>query len=242
MLSAKAVQIRQMFSSIAYRYDLLNHLLSVNIDKLWRRRAVALIRDVLARKDSLCLDLCCGTGDLSLEMRRQGPARVIASDFSHPMLQLSLKKLQRHPAGGAIFVAEADALNLPFRSNSFDAVAIAFGLRNLESPSEGLMEMRRVLKPGGQLVVLEFSKPTRALFDQVFRFYFLRVLPKIGALVSKHDQAYSYLPASVSRFPDQAGLRGIMLDCGFRNVRYVNLSGGIAAIHYGDKCSEEVKG
>jgi demethylmenaquinone methyltransferase/2-methoxy-6-polyprenyl-1,4-benzoquinol methylase len=226
-----------MFSSIAPRYDLLNHLLSMNIDKSWRRRAVGLITDALSQGQSLCLDLCCGTGDLSLEMTRQSSARIVASDFSHPMLQLNQAKIQRSAVATRIYVAEADALNLPFRSNSFDALAIAFGLRNLESPPLGLTEMQRVLKPGGRLVVLEFSKPTNRLFDRLFQFYFFRVLPRIGRLISKHNQAYNYLPKSVSQFADQEELCRIFVACGFENVGYLNLSGGIAAIHYGDKQS-----
>jgi demethylmenaquinone methyltransferase/2-methoxy-6-polyprenyl-1,4-benzoquinol methylase len=238
MLSPRASQIRQMFSSIANRYDFLNHLLSFNIDRSWRRRAVKLIGAELSQKRSLCLDLCCGTGDLCLEMSRQGPARIIASDFSHPMLQLNRVKTQRLAVGHRLEIAEADALNLPFRADSFNALGIAFGLRNLESPSRGLSEMLRVLKPGGKLVILEFSKPTNASFDRFFQFYFFKVLPRIGGFFSKHDKAYSYLPASVRQFPTQRELCEIMAYCGFQNVGYVNLSGGIAALHYGRKGSE----
>jgi demethylmenaquinone methyltransferase/2-methoxy-6-polyprenyl-1,4-benzoquinol methylase len=235
MLSPKAAEIRDMFSSIAHRYDLLNHLLSLNIDKLWRRRAVEMLRDVINHRQRVCLDLCCGTGDLSIEMLRQGPARIVASDFSHAMLQLNLNKLNRRAANQRISVAEADALNLPFRADSFDALAIAFGLRNLESPSKGLTEMWRVLKPGGRLVVLEFSRPTHPLFDRLFQLYFRQLLPRIGRLLSKHQHAYGYLPKSVSQFPSQTELCEILVACGFKNVGYVNLSGGIAAIHYGNK-------
>jgi demethylmenaquinone methyltransferase/2-methoxy-6-polyprenyl-1,4-benzoquinol methylase len=224
-----------MFSSIAPRYDLLNHLLSLNIDKSWRRKAVSLMRQTRVQQQELWLDLCCGTGDLSLEMLQQGGNRIVASDFSHPMLCLNLDKLRHRSAAPKFHVVEADALTLPFPTNTFDALAIAFGLRNLESPESGLAEMNRVLKPGGRAVVLEFSKPTNALFNHLFQKYFFNVLPRIGAALSHHTHAYTYLPESVSRFPDQAGLAAIFTACGFEKVGYVNLTGGIAAIHWGDK-------
>jgi len=228
-----------MFSAIAYRYDLLNHLLSLNIDKLWRRKAVALLPRIFSHRDVRCLDLCCGTGDLALTMIRGGINQVVACDFSHPMLQLSHKKVSKANMSGRIRIVEADGLRLPFQSQFFDAVAIAFGLRNLEGVRDGLLEMYRVLKPGGQLVVLEFSKPTNAIFDKIFQFYFFRILPQVGNVLSKHDHAYSYLPRSVSQFPDQKELTMIMSCCGFEKVSYINLSGGIAAIHCGEKRQAE---
>lgn len=160
---------------------------------------------------------------------------MVGSDFSHPMLILNREKLQRRNALGSIHLIEADALNLPFASNTFDALAIAFGLRNLESAQRGLLEMYRVLKPGGSIVVLEFSKPTNALFDRLFQFYFFNVLPRIGSFVSRHNHAYSYLPKSVRDFPDQPQLSELLTACGFERAGYINLSGGIAAIHYGSK-------
>jgi len=235
MLSPKARQIRQMFSSIAPRYDLLNHLLSLNIDKSWRRSAVSLMRSGANQQQPLWLDLCCGTGDLSLEMLRQGAYRIVSSDFSHPMLRLNLDKLRHRRGTAKISVVEADALTLPFPADTFDGIAIAFGLRNLESPETGLAEMRRVLKPGGRLVVLEFSKPTNALFNRLFQKYFFNVLPRIGAVLSRHHHAYTYLPESVSQFPDQARLAALFSSCKFERIGYVNLTGGIAAIHWGEK-------
>ncbi len=234
MLSPKARQIRQMFSSIAPRYDLLNHLLSLNIDKSWRRKAVSLMRSSSSQQP-LWLDLCCGTGDLSLEMLRQGAHRIVSSDFSHPMLRLNLDKLRHRGSAPKVSIVEADALALPFPPDTFDAVAIAFGLRNLESPEKGLAEMRRVLKTGGRLVVLEFSKPTNALFNTLFQKYFFGVLPRIGAALSRHNHAYTYLPESVSLFPNQERLAAIFGACGFDVVGYINLTGGIAAIHWGEK-------
>jgi len=235
MLTPKARQIRQMFSSIAPRYDLLNHLLSLNIDKSWRRKAVSLMRSDANQQQPLWLDLCCGTGDLSLEMLLQGAYRIVSSDFSHPMLRLNLDKLRHRGGTAKISVVEADALTLPFPADTFDGIAIAFGLRNLESPETGLAEMRRVLKPGGRLVVLEFSKPTNALFNRLFQKYFFTVLPRIGAALSRHHHAYTYLPESVSQFPDQARLAALFSSCKFERIGYVNLTGGIAAIHWGEK-------
>jgi demethylmenaquinone methyltransferase/2-methoxy-6-polyprenyl-1,4-benzoquinol methylase len=237
MLGPKAAEIRQMFTAIAHRYDFLNHLLSLNIDRIWRRKAVQLLKEPLGKPEALCLDLCCGTGDLSFAMRAHGVARIVGSDFSHTMLQRNQEKIRRRQLGSGIFIVEADALSLPFESNSFDGLAIAFGLRNLESVGAGLTEMNRVLKPGGKLVVLEFSRMTHPLLDRAFQYYFLNILPRIGALFSRHPSAYSYLPASVLQFPNQGQLKGVFLDCGFRNVSYQNLSAGIAAIHYGEKVS-----
>ena len=237
MLSARSSQIRDMFSAIAYRYDLLNHLLSFNIDKLWRRKAVNLLRKDLVRDRGLCLDLCCGTADLALEMSRRGKAQIVGCDFSHPMLQLGRQKIWKQNLDARIQVIEGDGLNLPFPSQTFDALGIAFGLRNLESVAGGLCEMCRVLKPGGKLIVLEFSKPTNPLFHKLFHFYFFSVLPGIGNYISKHKHAYTYLPNSVSQFPDQAELAKTLAHCGFQKVGYMNLSGGIAAIHYGEKPS-----
>jgi demethylmenaquinone methyltransferase / 2-methoxy-6-polyprenyl-1,4-benzoquinol methylase len=235
MLSPQSSEVRDMFSAIARRYDFLNHLLSFNIDTLWRQRAAAKLGSVLLKSDGLCLDLCCGTGDLALKISQRGVAQIVACDFSHPMLQLGRHKISKRNQSGRIHLIEGDGLRLPFRSLVFDAVAIAFGLRNLDNVTSGLSEMARVLKPGGTLVVLEFSKPTNAMFDKIFQFYFFRILPQIGSLFSRHQDAYSYLPRSVRRFPDQRELTEMLIRCGFGKVSYVNLSGGIAAIHFGEK-------
>lgn len=196
---------------------------------------MSLMRVTSCERPSVWLDLCSGTGDLSLEMIRQGAQRVVSSDFSHPMLRLNLAKLRQSQAIPKVILVEADALALPFATNTFDAVGIAFGLRNLDSMEGGLAEMRRVLKPGGRLVVLEFSKPTNAAFDRLFQKYFFAVLPRVGAALSRHSHAYTYLPESVSQFPDQAALRRILETCGFDRTGVVNLTGGIAAIHWGEK-------
>ena len=235
MLSAKSTLIREMFSAIAPRYDYLNHFLSLNIDARWRKMAVALLKERLAADNPLCLDLCCGTGDLSLEMGRQGISPVVACDFSHPMLKLNREKAGKFRNNRVIHLAEADALELPFPAATFDGVAIGFGLRNLDDAARGIAEMHRVLKPGGTLAVLEFSKPSNPYFNRLFQFYFFNILPGIGNWISKHRHAYGYLPASVRLFPSQQELIRILEDCGFAETGFCNLTGGIAAVHYGTK-------
>ncbi len=235
MLSPQASQIRRMFSAIAPRYDLLNHLLSLNVDRSWRRQAASLLADPLENPQALCLDLCCGTGDLLLEMARQGRARIVGSDFSRPMLKLGREKLFRRRLQPRVQLLEADALRLPFPADTFDGLAVAFGLRNLQSWGDGLGEMRRVLKPEGRIVVLEFSRPTLPLFNRLFQFYFRWILPRIGKGISGHGAAYRYLHDSVQDFPDQARLCRLMKEAGFAEVSFRNLSGGIAALHWGVK-------
>lgn len=225
--------VREMFSGIARRYDLLNHLLSINIDKGWRRAVREKLADVLAHPEALVLDVACGTGDLSLELTKNANARVIGSDFCHPMLTIATGKTAE--AAVAIPYVEGDAMNLPFADQSFDAVSIAFGLRNLSNFADGLGELNRILKPAGKLVVLEFSSPVVPGFRTLFDFYFRRVLPRIGGLVSGSRGAYEYLPDSVSKFPDQKGLVELMRASGFGSVEFANLTGGIAAIHTGVK-------
>lgn len=224
--------VRAMFAEIAPSYDRLNHLLSVNVDKRWRRFTVGKLKDVLARPGAIALDLCCGTADLTLELAQQ--ARVVGCDFCHPMLVIGRDKVAASQSARAS-LAEGDALHLPFADGRFDAVTIAFGLRNLEKIEGGLAEIFRVLKPGGRGAVLEFSRPVVPIFREAFEFYFHRILPRIGAFVSGSSGAYSYLPASVRAFPDQARLAEMMRTAGFANVRYHNLSGGIAALHLGDR-------
>jgi len=228
--------VRQMFGEIAHRYDFLNHVLSVSIDKYWRRLASAKVAEYLRPAAStLCLDLCSGTGDLAIELHRRLQSPIVASDFCHPMLVRSLSKTRSMQVDGAIRTVESDSMATPFAGDTFDAVTVAFGLRNLEDPEEGLKEMRRVLKSGGVVVVLEFSRPVIPVLRQAFQFYFHHVLPRLGAWISGQRTAYTYLPDSVSRFPAQRELAGAMERLGFREVSYRNLSGGIAALHWGIK-------
>jgi demethylmenaquinone methyltransferase/2-methoxy-6-polyprenyl-1,4-benzoquinol methylase len=224
---AKAV--RAMFSGIAKRYDLLNHVLSMNIDKRWRKLVRKKLQTILDRPEAKVLDVACGTGDLSIELQSNAKAKVIGTDFCRPMLTVAAEKAE------AIPFVEGDAMNLGFADNTFDAVTIAFGLRNLSHFADGLTELHRILKPGGKLAVLEFSAPIVPGFRQAFNFYFTRILPRIGGAVSGSRGAYEYLPDSVSKFPDQKRLAALMSETGFDDVEYTNLTGGIAAIHIGTK-------
>lgn len=225
--------VREMFAGIAGRYDLLNHVLSLNIDKRWRRKVRSELAEILRRDDAVVLDVATGTGDLSLELKRRSRAEVIATDFCRPMLSIAKNKLS--DKGIAISLVEADAMQLPFARENFDAVTIGFGLRNLPNFEQGLIELYRILKPGGALVILEFSSPAVPGFRQLFNFYFAHVLPRVGGIVSGSRSAYTYLPESVSKFPDQGSLAAIMTGVGFSKVTYTNLTGGIAAIHKGFK-------
>lgn len=221
-----------MFSGIARRYDLLNHLLSGNVDKRWRRKTARALESSLT-EGARVLDVACGTGDLSLVLAEAGRARVVGLDFCRPMLEIARLKADEGPH--RIPFVEGDALRLPFADETFDAATIAFGLRNLAGVADGLRELRRILKPGGRLAVLEFSSPVVPGFRALFRFYFTRVLPRIGGLVSGSRGAYEYLPDSVTRFPDQKRLAELMRAEGFEEVEYVNLTGGIAALHTGTR-------
>ncbi|QYO67851.1 bifunctional demethylmenaquinone methyltransferase/2-methoxy-6-polyprenyl-1,4-benzoquinol methylase UbiE [Leptolyngbya sp. 7M] len=221
--------VRAMFSGIAWRYDLLNHLLSANIDKRWRRKVREILTVTLSKENAKVLDVACGTGDLSIELSSGARAAVIGTDFCRPMLSVAQTKNAKIPW------IEADALRLSFPDETFDAVTIAFGLRNLASVESGLNEFHRILKTGGQLVILEFSAPVVPGFRKLFDLYFSHVLPRIGGLISGERDAYEYLPDSVSKFPDQKALVELMTESGFQNVTFKNLTGGIAAIHTGQK-------
>ncbi len=225
-----AGRVREMFSTIAGRYDLLNHVLSGNVDKRWRRIVATRVRERLPSSGACVLDVACGTGDLSLTLFEITGAGVVGTDFCRPMLDIAAGK-----TSGRIRLIEGDALDLPFRDGTFDAATIAFGLRNLSNVESGLAELSRVLKPGGWVAVLEFSRPANAILRPLFNLYFRRVLPLMGGLVSGSLSAYTYLPASVQKFPDQSQLSLLMEQAGFVQVRYENLSGGIAALHLGKR-------
>jgi demethylmenaquinone methyltransferase / 2-methoxy-6-polyprenyl-1,4-benzoquinol methylase len=229
-----ATRVREMFARISGRYDLLNHLLSGNTDKRWRKLVAKGLQSSLNSPDARALDVACGTGDLSLALVAATGARVTGLDFCRPMLEHAARKALDDAAKRCVFI-EGDALRLPFRDETFDAVSIAFGLRNLASVERGLGELLRVLKPGGRACVLEFSKPVVPGFNALFQLYFTRMLPRIGGLISGSSSAYEYLPASVSSFPDQKRLAAMMIEAGFDEVEYRNLTGGIAALHLGTR-------
>jgi demethylmenaquinone methyltransferase / 2-methoxy-6-polyprenyl-1,4-benzoquinol methylase len=224
----KAVEVRRMFGAIAPRYDLLNHLLSLNRDRAWRRRAVdRLLED--APRDGTFLDACAGTFDLSVELadRAGFSGTVLGFDFAYPMLAAGRGKLQ----GRRIHAACADALRLPLADDSVDGAMVAFGVRNLADLDAGVREFARVIRPGGRLVVLEFMTPRWQPFRGLYLFYFRRVLPLVGRLVSRHGSAYSYLPASVLEFPEPPELADRMRAVGFADVAWEPLTGGIVAVH-----------
>jgi demethylmenaquinone methyltransferase/2-methoxy-6-polyprenyl-1,4-benzoquinol methylase len=218
-----------MFGAIAGRYDLLNHLLSANLDRRWRRRAVAMLP---AESEAKILDLCGGTGDVSLEIARQDRGALVACcDFAHPMLARAGDKFRRRGVAGRCVLLEADALDLPFPDATFDGVTVAFGVRNLEDLDAGFREMARVLRPGGTLIVLEFSTPEGPLLSRLYRWYRDRVLPRLGDTVSGETGPYGYLARTIATFPDAPALAGRIRDAGFAGCEWRFLTGGIVAIH-----------
>ena len=229
-----AVWVRGMFGRVAHRYDLANHLLSFNIDRFWRARTVARVRHVLERPGARVLDMCCGTGDLVLALDRYAASPVMGSDFCHPMLVAARRKIGRRHGRAALF--EADALQLPLAPAVLDLVTVAFGFRNLANYEKGLLEMRRVLRPGGIVAILEFSQPPNPAFRALYGFYSRCILPRLGGALSGSRDAYTYLPESVRKFPGAAELAAGMRKAGFTNVRYELLTGGIVALHLGEAC------
>ena len=220
--------VREMFSSIAPRYDLLNHLLSLNVDRLWWAKTAKTFSAVLSRPDACVLDLCCGTGDMAFALRRRAAKDVkfVGADFSHPMLQRALIK----PGGREVSWLEADALTLPFADRTFDLVTSAFGFRNLVDYDAGLREIFRVLRPGGQTGILDFGEPS-GVFGNIYRVYFRNVLPKIGSVISGVKGPYSYLPASVQRFPAPSEMLDRMRAAGFADVSWAPYTFGIAGLY-----------
>ncbi len=219
--------VRDMFGRVAHRYDLANHLLSMNIDRRWRARTVARVRSVTRRTDARVLDLCCGTGDLLLALEKDRGALVMGSDFCHPMLLGAAVKSARCP------LFESDALQLPLADSSLDAITIAFGFRNLANYEAGLLELRRVLKRGGVLAILEFSQPPNRAFAALYNWYSRKVLPVIGGMISGSRDAYDYLPESVRKFPPAEELAAMMKRAGFAAVEFERMTGGIVALHVG---------
>jgi demethylmenaquinone methyltransferase/2-methoxy-6-polyprenyl-1,4-benzoquinol methylase len=232
-LSEKGEQIQQMFGAIAPRYDFLNRLLSFGIDRHWRKIAVRLIK---FSEGGRILDVATGTGDVALEIARITPdsVRITGADFSSEMVRLGAEKISASRYAGRIDFKVAPCEDLPFPSNTFDSVTIAFGIRNVVDRRLGLAELWRVIKPGGRLVILEFSTPRSALFRWGYHFYFKHILPVIGGLFSKYN-AYKYLPDSVLEFPSSEEFCATLTDIGFRHVRCQPLTFGIASIYAGTK-------
>ncbi|MEO7964251.1 MAG: bifunctional demethylmenaquinone methyltransferase/2-methoxy-6-polyprenyl-1,4-benzoquinol methylase UbiE [Gemmatimonadaceae bacterium] len=230
--AVKREYVRRIFSEIAPRYDLLNHLLSFNIDKRWRQRAIAELAWE-REPDGVFVDLCAGTLDVGTQLVKQSgfAGVVLGTDFAEPMLRAGLGKAPRDQ----LAPLNADALALPLRDNMADGAIVAFGIRNLADLSAGLREVRRVLKPGARFVILEFSTPNSAFVRAGYHAYFHNILPWIGGVVSGHRSAYKYLPESVANFPVQAELAARMREAGFADVRFRDLTFGVAAIHVGTK-------
>jgi demethylmenaquinone methyltransferase/2-methoxy-6-polyprenyl-1,4-benzoquinol methylase len=226
--------VREMFTAIAPRYDLLNHLLSANVDKLWWRRTARNFSAILSKPNAQVLDLCCGTGDMAFALRRQAAsAQITGADFSHAMLVLASAKTKTQSDHPVKWI-EADALALPFPDASFDLVTSAFGFRNLAEYDAGLREIRRVLRPDGEIGILECSEPN-GLMGKFYDVYFKSVLPKIGGWISGSKSAYSYLPASVARFPAPPEMLARMRTAGFREVSWTPYTFGIAGLFRGKR-------
>ena len=226
-----ARQVRDMFTRIAPRYDLLNHLLSAQMDRRWRARAARELRPILQRRDALVLDLCCGTGDLALALQRNGPARIFGADFSHTMLVRARHKALALNQAQPVTFLEADALNLPFADKSFDLVTAAFGFRNLANYQHGLGEILRVLKPAATIAILEFAEPPPGFLGDAYRYYTRTILPKIGGWISGDAQAYAYLPKSVARFFSPGELAAMLQQTGYTQVRYHLMTLNSVALH-----------
>jgi len=230
--AGKKQQVAKMFNSISGNYDFLNHFLSLGIDIRWRKKAVKLLAET---NPKLILDVATGTGDFAIETLKLNPDKVIGVDISEGMLDVGRKKMRERGFADKIDMRLGDSENLPFEENKFDAVIVAFGVRNFENLEKGLVEMKRVLKPGGQMVVLEFSKPAAFPFKQIYNFYFNFILPKIGRLISRDSAAYTYLPESVQAFPDGEDFIKILNRIGFNKTSCQPLTFGISSLYIGTK-------
>jgi demethylmenaquinone methyltransferase/2-methoxy-6-polyprenyl-1,4-benzoquinol methylase len=231
--SAAANAVRQMFSAIAPRYDLLNHVLSFNVDRYWWWRTARRFRSIVRRTDAAVLDLCCGTGDMTFALFRQAGASgasIVGADFAHPMLCRAVEKSRGLP----LQWVEADALQMPFADGRFNLVTSAFGFRNLANYDAGLREIHRVLAPEGEVAILDFGEPS-GILGKLYRFYFRRVLPAIGSVISGTRGPYAYLPASVARFPQPPEMLARMKVAGFREVDYTPYTFGVAGVYWGRK-------
>lgn len=230
--AGKKEQVAKMFDNISHRYDFLNHFLSLGIDKLWRRKAISYLKDL---KPLQILDVATGTGDFAIQALSLKPTLISGIDISEGMLDVGRRKIRERKLDHLIELKKGDSENIPFEQNKFDAVTVAFGVRNFENLEKGLGEIYRVLKPGGRVVVLEFSRPRSFPMKQLFNFYFKRILPKIGNAVSSDNAAYTYLPESVQAFPDGDDFLRILDEIGFKDTKCKVLSFGISSIYIGTK-------
>lgn len=229
---SKKGQVEEMFDNISPKYDALNHILSVNIDKVWRKKTINKLKAHAPKK---ILDIATGTGDFAVAATKLGDVKITGIDISEGMLSVARKKIAKKNLSEQIVFQKADSEELPLETNSFDATIVGFGVRNFENLNKGLSEILRVIKPGGVFYVLEFSKPVSAPFKQIYMFYFMRILPFIGRLISKDSSAYSYLPESVNEFPDGDRFLTILADVGFVNNKCFRQTFGIASIYEAHK-------
>jgi demethylmenaquinone methyltransferase / 2-methoxy-6-polyprenyl-1,4-benzoquinol methylase len=229
---SKKDQVAKMFNNISRRYDFLNQLLSLGIDKMWRKRAIGVLEPL---KPKILLDVATGTGEFALEALKLNPDKIYGIDIADGMLDIGRQKILAKKVSGTIELLHGDSENIPFMENKFDAVTVAFGVRNFENLERGLGEILRVLKPGGMIVILEFSKPSSFPFKQIYNFYFRFILPRIGSMVSHDKAAYTYLPKSVEAFPDGEDFLRILHDVGFKNTKCSSLTFGISSIYIGSK-------
>lgn len=229
---SKKDQVAKMFNNISHRYDFLNQLLSLGIDKTWRKKAIGVLRPL---KPQTILDVATGTGEFAIQALDLNPRKVIGIDISDGMLEIGRKKVIAKNLSSQVELVHGDSENIPFSQNKFDAVTVAFGVRNFENLKKGLSEIKRVLRPGGMVVILEFSKPSTFPFKQVYNFYFRFILPRIGSIVSNDKAAYTYLPKSVEAFPDGEDFLRILHDVGFKNTQCSSLTFGISSIYIATK-------
>lgn len=228
----KKEQVADMFDNISHKYDFLNHLLSMGIDKRWRKKAVKIISK---KNPKEILDIATGTGDFAIESLKLDPKAITGVDISNGMLEKGKEKIIKKGYDKVITLQYGDSENLPFDDNSFDAITVGFGVRNFENLEKGLSEMLRVLRPGGIAAILEFSKPKKFPVKQSFNFYSKHVLPKVGNAISKDSSAYTYLPESVDAFPEGQAFLDILTEVGYSTLGKKEVSGGIATIYTGQK-------
>lgn len=230
--SGKKEQVAKMFDNISHKYDFLNHFLSLGIDKLWRKKAIGMLEKASSQ---VILDVATGTGDFALQAMSLKPAKITGIDISEGMLEVGRKKIAARNLQHIIDLKAGDSENIPFPENNFDAVTVAFGVRNFENLEKGLSEIFRVLKPGGKLIVLEFSRPRKFPMKQLYNFYFKHILPRVGRAVSNDEAAYTYLPESVQAFPDGDDFLRVLDRVGFNNTQCKALTFGISSIYSGTK-------